>query len=288
VILYFIFSRIDYKKAIGLITQIDSIYIWLLLVTITVIKFFTQVLNWSYCLEIFLEASSEFRRILKTHFIGLALRFFVPGGYATVGKMLYFEAENRKKVFFSILAEKFFGVWIIFFFVAAAYMIYPPSIENNGAGMFVTRLLLQLLGIFVILFPLLVPLLIRRYLGQQLFLNYISAMPKILVVQIVYIVLTFTQYYILLKFFTGELEFYKVALGVSLVLVSNVIPITYSGLGLREATSAWVLPSLAGIDIEVAVGVSLIIFFLNSVLPALPGIWFIIKKEPLLVGDHPE
>ena len=93
--------------------------------------------------------------------------------------------------------------------------------------------------------------------------------------QIIFEFLTFFQYYILLQFFINmNLSFYEVALCISLILVANTIPITFSGLGLRETASAFLLPKI-GIPVEIAVGVSLIIFLFNAILPALPGILLI-------------
>jgi len=278
VILYFIFTKIDLRDTLRLFTQITDAKIWLLIVSVVVVKFFTQVLNWSYSLEIFKGETYPFRKVLKTHFIGLALRFFLPGGIATVGKMLYFDKDDRKRTFMSLIAEKFFGIWIIFFFVAVAYMIFPVSLSSMG--LIVTRLLLWILGILVISTPFMVPLLVRKYLDQQLLENYYSALPKVYIVQIIFIVLTCIEHYILIRYFTGaDINFYNVALAVSLVLIANLIPITYSGLGLREAASAWILPTLAGVNKEIAVGVSLIVFILNGVLPALPGLVLYLKKE---------
>jgi len=285
VILYIIFSRIDARATFALFVQLRW-YILLLVLSITVVKFISQVITWRLCLEIFSLADFPFKKVIQTHFIGLALRFFLPGGYATFGKAVYFPRENSKNTLFSVLLEKFFGIWVIIFFLAVAYMMNPAmsvTLEGNvtppSTAAFVGRLLLSLGGILVILFPFILILIVKRFVSQEIIMRYITALPILLLCQIVYILLTATQYYVLLSAFTDlNLHFVKVSLPVAMILCANIIPITYSGLGLREAAAAFFLPKL-GIAPEVAVGASLIIFFLNAVLPALPGVYYIVRRS---------
>jgi len=285
IILYVIFSKIDARATFALFLQLRW-YILLLVLVITVVKFFSQVVTWRLCLEVFNLAEFPFKKVVRTHFIGLALRFFLPGGYATFGKAVYFPREDSKSTLLSVLLEKFFGIWVIIFFLSVTYMMNPVmsvTLEGNVAPpstlAFAGRLLLHICGVLVILFPFILILIVRRFVGQQIIERYITALPLVLLAQMVYILLTATQYYVLLRVFTDlDLNFLKVSLPVAMILCANIIPITYSGLGLREAAAALFLPKL-GVLPEVAVGVSLIIFFLNSVLPALPGVYYIVRKN---------
>ena len=61
-------------------------------------------------------------------------------------------------------------------------------------------------------------------------------------------------------------------------MIANIIPITYSGLGLRETFAINILAKADAVP-EVAVTSSLTIFFFNLVLPALLGLYFILNSR---------
>ena len=65
---------------------------------------------------------------------------------------------------------------------------------------------------------------------------------------------------------------------VPLIMIANIIPITVSGLGIRETFALEVLGNF-GIEPELAVGTSLTVFFINTVLPALIGLYFLVTKK---------
>jgi uncharacterized membrane protein YbhN (UPF0104 family) len=240
---------------------------WLLLTTI--IKFFLQIYLWKDSLAIVDNFDLSFKNIIKTHFIGLALRFFLPGGHATFGKIFYVNEEKRKQAFYAIIIEKFFTVWIILFFASWAVMfLYKKWI-----------IFAMLLAIILIFCPFIMPIIFRRYIKYEVFDRCYTFIPRIYLVQIVFVLLTFFQYSIIINtFLENGVNLFDLSLIISIVLVANVIPITFNGLGLREIASVMFMPSI-GISAELAVSSSLIIFIFNSVLPAFPGLIYMIGKD---------
>ena len=278
-ILALIFYKIDTKETIAMIAQINLSTI-LLLFAISLIKFISQAFNWGLCLNIVKHHNYEpvnWKIILKTHIIGLILRLVVLGGLGAFGK-IFFINRDKKITTYSILIEKFFIIWIICFFAVWA-VIYAPFVSKldiiNSIGFLPLAFIISIL-------PLFLPKFLKKTSVGYVKDSYIKTLPLLITSQIVFIVLTFVQYYVLLKYFVDfYFSFIDVAILVSFILVTNVIPITYSGLGLRESASVWLLPMI-GVSPEIAVGTSLIIFFFNAVVPALPGLFFIIKKK----GTH--
>ena len=59
---------------------------------------------------------------------------------------------------------------------------------------------------------------------------------------------------------------------------SGLLPISVSGLGVRENLAVFFLAKY-GIPAYAAVGASLFIFFINAIIPALIGLYFIIKRR---------
>ncbi|MDD3051924.1 MAG: lysylphosphatidylglycerol synthase domain-containing protein, partial [Candidatus Cloacimonetes bacterium] len=107
--------------------------------------------------------------------------------------------------------------------------------------------------------------------------QYIRSIPKVAMFQFIFISLTVFQYYVLIEQYF-HISIGKLFIGVPLILSSNTIPITYSGLGLRETFAISVL-SKFDIDPLIAVTASLTIFFFNSVIPALIGLYLLINKK---------
>jgi len=266
IIFYRIKNTSDIKDIFLPIIQNTSLLSLSLLICISIIKFFSQVFNWHFVLKINHNYNCTFRQVIKTHLIGLALRFFMPGGHATFGKVFYMNPERKKETFFSIIAEKFFQSWIIWFFAGWSFMFFY---DKNYIFLFLIALLISII-------PFILPRIFKKYLNNTVKYNYYMILPKIIFSQTAFVFMTFLQYYIILSQIS-QIRFFNTAVSVSLILVANTIPVTFSGLGLRETAAALILPKY-GISIELAVGASLIIFILNSVIPAIPGCFLINTK----------
>ena len=289
IILTIILFKIDKREAVLMILNLNLPTLFLLL-GISLLKFLTQAVNWYFCLTIPISSSMEkdkvgnennksmkhpctFFTIIKTHMIGLALRFLLPGGHGTFGKILYLDPNQKKESFFSIVIEKFFLVWVILFFASWAFVIVKPLFPK------IIFPISFFIAMLVTLCPFIIPALLKKHLSYIQKKKYYYALPKIIASQIIYEVLTFTQYFILLQYFTQmDLNFIDISALIAIILLANIIPITFSGIGLREAASALLLPQV-GVAVEIAVGVSLLIFLFNAVIPAIPGMVFIVTHK---------
>jgi glycosyltransferase 2 family protein len=269
VILWLIFRKIDFGEVWVTALQIDF-YLYILLILITIAKLFTQYKNWEKCLKInvgYIPAKGE---IVKSHFIGLALRFLVPGGHASFGKV-FFVNHSKKATAFSIGIERFMLTWSALLFGSWAGFVYYRNYH-------ITLRLLVVLAVFML--PMLIYL-ASRFLNKkewkEYFARYIKIVPFITIVQAFHVLLTVLQYYLIVRFF-ADVNFTDILVGVPLILLANIIPITYAGLGLRETFSIHIL-SFFSVPAEIAVTASLLIFLLNSVIPAFIGAFFILAAK---------
>ena len=269
IILIFIYSKIDVQMFWVNLTQLSIFTIFILLVT-SILKHITQGLNWYYALSINPKYKPTTYDIIKSYLIGVSLGFVLPGGHATYGKM-YFIKNSKKATFVSVLIEKFFQTWGNLFYASIATFFYFKNLDMS------LRLLIFFIVTFSPLILLLIIYLIPRFRVHIPVLKKIF--PKIILSQMIYIPLSVIQYWLILKSFTG-ITFIQSCISTTLILSSNVIPITFSGLGLREYFAIKVLAQY-GITNTSAVTAALIIFFINSVLPALVGVGYIIQHKKI-------
>ena len=264
-ILWIIFSRINLVEVWKTATQINPT-LFLMLIAISGLKIVTQSKNWEKCLKLSGSYKPEKGEILKSHFIGLALRFIIPGGHATFGKVFYVN-QSKKATAFSVGVERVLQTWSALLFGSWAAVFYykdsSPLLRLSIAGI-------------VTITPLLVffaSRLLKKDRWKEYFTRFSNIIPYITSSQAIFVFLTVCQYYLLVEFFS-DISFATVLMGVPLILLANLIPITYAGLGLRETFSIHIFRSY-GVPVEVAVTASLIVYFLNAVLPALIGSYLI-------------
>ena len=268
-ILWYIFRQIDFSEVFRAASRLNLTIVALLLI-ISVIKFITQFKNWEACLRITTDYQPAKNEVLKSHFIGQALRFLIPGGHATFAKV-YFVTNKKRATLFSIGIERFMQTWTNLWFASWAAMIYFKQFSIN----------LRVGGVIIItLIPVIVywsSRALKKDSWKVYFDQYIKIVPLITLRQFLFVLLTVTQYFLIInQYYT--LGFASLLISVPLILFANIIPITYAGLGLRETFAIYLLRDF-NILPEIAVTASLIVFLINSVLPALVGAILILTTK---------
>jgi uncharacterized membrane protein YbhN (UPF0104 family) len=161
--------------------------------------------------------------------------------------------------------------WSVWFFALWSLFVIVPQLA--------WRVPIIITAIIVSLAPFFMPLILKKFLTFQIIENYYNTLPKVMTSEIILKLLTIIQYYVVLRYLVGpNLSFLDVFVYISVISIANAIPITVSGLGLRETASAWLLPKI-GVPIEIAVGVPLLIFLFTAIIPAIPGIIFIFPSK---------
>ncbi len=267
-ILYMIFSRFDLLKVLSLIA---SLPLWLVLMMIgtTVFKHFTQYKNWKYSLQLNPGYKKIRSEVLSSYLIGIPLRFLIPGGTATYGKMFFVQNTSKLASAMSVTSEKFFMTWMTWTYAAWAALYY-----------FTEYSLWLRLGFAIVctLIPFVVyPLLGRFAKTRSIQPLYAQKAPQIAIFQAVYVFTTIVQLWLVLNHF-ARVSFSAAIMRISLMNFANAIPITISGLGLREYFAIHFFGT-AGISAEQAVSATLTLFIFHDLIPALIGSYILLNTK---------
>jgi len=234
---------------------------WLLIVLAALGNITVQFWRWRLLIR---EYSTDFHPgdILPSFLAGFTFRLILPGGHAEITKIFLLPGRKRGKIV-AFGLERFFQTFIKLMLIAGALgMLFPAHRLLAGmvaAGMLIVYFLTPVLPFWKKIEE-------KPTNGQWTFL-----------VNLGYSLLMFMfmgiQYYLIFwKLYPVRWDFTLAT--VAFLWGSGLVPITISGMGVREWMASYLFP-LQGIPAGEGVAAALVIFFLNSILPALVGIYFI-------------
>jgi hypothetical protein len=267
-ILYLIFSRFDLGQVLRLIAGLP---LWLILMMIgtTVFKHFTQYKNWKHSLQLNPGYKKIRSEVLSSYLIGIPLRFLIPGGTATYGKMFFVQNTSKLASAMSVTSEKFFMTWMTWTYAAWAAFFYFTEYSlwlRFGFAFLCT------------LTPFAVYLLLGRFAKTRTIQPlYARKAPQIAAFQAIYVFTTIIQLWLVLNHFS-RVTFGAAVIRISLMNFANAIPITISGLGLREYFAIHFFGT-AGISAEQAVSATLTLFIFHDLIPALIGSYILLNTK---------
>jgi hypothetical protein len=226
---------------------------------------YIQFRRWKYLVE---RYSINFNSIdlLPSFFAGFAFRLLIPGGHAEFSKIFLLPGKKRGKVLafgmekFSQALIKIFALLIVLPLTFPAYKFYS-----------IFFLLLLVFGYF--LFPR-IPILKNL---QEKDVNYHQVIGMNLIYALGIFIIMGIQYYLLLN------QVDEVSLSAtyhtSVYLWSaGMVPISISGLGVREGLAVYFF-NFYGVSAAHAVATSLFLFTINTIIPALVGVYYIYKNR---------
>lgn len=264
-ILYFLSRKLDFESILETYIRFSR-SVLLIIVLTAVLKLIIEIFNWALYLRLNPAYRGKLPEILRSHLIGHAFRFLIPGGHATLGK-IYFVQNDKISGAIAVFIEKFYQTWVYFLFAAfSAVFFFPKFSLFPKLMLFFIITWLPVLLYFTKIF-------IKKSTYKPYYRKYLKIIPLVSGLQILYMMITVFQYYLLLNNIQ-RINFFASLQAVSLLQFANVIPITYSGLGLRESFAVKTLP-VFGISAELAVATSLVVFLINSVVPALSGVFIL-------------
>ncbi|MDD3806554.1 MAG: lysylphosphatidylglycerol synthase transmembrane domain-containing protein [Candidatus Marinimicrobia bacterium] len=207
--------------------------------------------------------------LLKVFFLGFAFRLTIPGGHGEAAKMLFIQGGTRNRITAYGLEKITISVVILFLLGPAIVFLFP----QHKAFLLVS--LIPLVGI-VLLYRLKGKPWIKKW--QLVGTHYTNIAIKTALLTVVIYGVFISQYWILLRLYS--IDWLTVAAICILVMGASALPISVSGLGIRENTTAWLLADY-GVAPAIGVGVPLVVFVLNVVIPALIGgvILLTLKKK---------
>ena len=266
ILLAWILWRVDKRQLLETITTLD-------IQTIGATIFFSvsiialQYYRWKFLIK---ANSINFNQkdILPAFFAGFAFRLMLPGGHAEITKVFLMPGKKSGKVI-AFGLEKFLETYFKFLLVIAAI----PYLFTSYKVLWY----LSIAGVIALFFLpyLLRSKLIRRFHEKEAEHNKIVTLT-LLYSAIVFIALS-TEYYVLLSG-NHSISYFDTMITVIFIWGAGLIPISISGVGVRENIAVLLLARF-GIPDSTAVGFSLLIFFINTIIPALIGTVFIYKKR---------
>ncbi len=211
----------------------------------------------------------ELKDLLPSFFAGFAFRLMVPGGHAEITKIFLLKGRKRgKAIAFGI--EKGFQTFVKIILVALAIPLVFPEY----------KLLFWSSALIIIIALVSAPLLLKKEKIQKHLEKNVSY-SRIFLLSMAHTIPIFLcialQYFYLLNI-SFEISFYETAIVTVFIWGAGLIPISISGLGVRENLSVFFL-SQFGIPGYTAVAISLLVFFINAILPAIAGVFIIIKRK---------
>lgn len=213
------------------------------------------------------------KQILLSYFSGFTFRFLLPASIGEVGKTLYLPGTTKEKLF-TFLIDAFFCTGVLFFFFGiSAYSLYP----ERWYMLFFSLLYIVLFVVYWLL---------KDRPGIKRFVPERVPYAKIAVSNIVTTIFTYatfaSQYWYLLKDY--DISWLTQSKICYFVIGVGSLPISFAGLGLREGASTFAL-SPFGVPAEAAVGVSLLVFVINVLIPAAVGVILITFFSDLKLSD---
>ena len=267
VLLGWILWRIDRREMV----QTLLAFKWetlLLVFFLALVNLSAQFLRWKYLIKSH-SSHFEYKDLLPSFFAGFAFRLMIPGGHAEITKVFLLPGQKRGKVVaFSV--EKFFQTYIKFIFVLLAFPVFYPAY----------RLLLWSIAAIGAIAYFFLPALwglnfMERFREKEL--SYKRIFFHTLIYSLVIYICLIFQYYFLING-AGSIGIWETLLSVTMIWGSGLLPISVSGVGVRENTAVFFL-AVYGIPASAATGIALLIFFINILLPALIGVAFIFRRR---------
>ena len=266
-LLIWILSRIDRQQMLHTLLQV-KLSILVIILGLAVLNLSNQFLRWKFLVE---QQSSDFNPadLLPSFFAGFTFRLLLPGGHAEISKVFMLPGKKSGKVM-AFAIEKFFQTYVKTILVLAGLPFLFPQL----------KWLFWLIVIGLLLIYPFLPLLSRIHLFrkfQEKEVNYHPIFFRALLHSLGVFVCLILQYFILLNS-VAEIKLSSTFLAVIYIWGSGLIPVSISGLGVRENIAAYILPRY-GVPASTAVGLSLLIFIINAIIPALIGIIFIQHRQ---------
>ncbi len=265
IILFVIFQKINYRGFIETVKNIP-IQIIVSVFIVSLIKHLTQIKNWDMILRLDSDYKLPFKETVKNHFIGAALRLTVPGGHGIYARVFFLD-HKKKSALGSTVLEKFFQIWICLF-------------SGVSAGLFAFKnihLALRIsFAVIVGLLPFALLLLskIKKFSRYKSYSErYSEKFPFIILNQFIFLSLTVCQYFLLLNSMKS-INFLVVASKIPLILMAATVPVSFSGLGIRESVGIKLFAT-EGFKPELFVASAGIVFLFSTVIPAVTGVLFI-------------
>jgi hypothetical protein len=263
-LVYWLLLQVDRERFFTYFMQIDFFtMVWIILLSITGLC--AQLLGWGYLIQ---KNALDFNRkdIFPSFIAGFTFRLMIPGGHAELSKIFLLPGRKRGKAL-AFALEKSFQAYVK---IVMVLMVLPLTFPAYGLYAYGLVLLLVLALFFIPKIKLL-----KEF--KETDSGFLQMMPVMLSFFLINFIIMASQYYLLLNQ-VNDISFLDTTHTVIYLWASGVVPISISGLGIREGLAMFFF-RMYGIPNAYAMATSLFLFVLNQVIPAFAGIYYIHKKR---------
>ena len=241
---------------------------------------FLKVLKWH---SLVIAASSEATTLMdaaKSYFVGMAGGLLTPGRVGEIARAVYLDKHKRSLIVYLVAVDRIFEI-------AAVVLLAMPGLFYY-ADVLVVAVAAILLAIMlaVVYYPEFPLRWLQRFLPRAGKFAVVQKQLALMVLQlknvstgikikqmglalISYMVVILQFHYLLNNYHHSRL--WTAIITQPLIMLTNVLPLTIGGLGIREGT-AMVLLSSFNVPRAASIASAFMLFFLNTALPAFVGI----------------
>lgn len=261
--LIFLFFIIKPQQILGALRDADILWV-LFALLLLLLNLFLQSMRWKFLVTLSKEKVSN-KEIIYSILYSFSYSIFTPARLGEIGRA--FHIANSKKDEMVVLAfyEKFFAFCSLLLFGLISLSFYQSFYY-----------LISVVAVLLLMS-------FSKYIAQHLpyFKKFTSILQKVHIAKIFLISLLFVfvyifQFYLILNAFR-QVNIFSSFFFISIVMLVNAVPITFSGLGLRELASVYFFKQLL-MSTGQAASASLLLFAINILIPTLCG--FILHLRP--------
>ena len=285
-IIIFLLYKIGFDRIYETFLTINLAYLPIILICYVIAEFAGMLNFWILCVPLGLKLN----KITKPFFVSWALSFFVPGKLGELS-IIYFLKKDLEigKSSAVYLFNKFTSFCIILLIAVIGILFFFK--EKNLIYLTIITVVALVIFFLIALHPK-SRYLIRKYILRSYaekfqgfsatFFDFFRKYKKIVALKYILTLIkwlanTAVVYYIFLAF-NQHVSYMNVFLIHAIITTIGLIPITISGLGLKEGSAVF-LYSLIGIGSVVTLDVYLIQLVINYAIAALILIPYIMKRE---------
>ncbi|MCP3682794.1 MAG: flippase-like domain-containing protein [bacterium] len=283
-IFIFILSRIDVPSTLDILLS-TNIFYFLIAVLLLALMFIPKIIRWRYIMSL-QGINYSFKDSLVMYSSALFFGLITPGRLGEIVKASYLKRDGHSigKSVFSVIFDRLFDVlfllifgYIAMFFFAAQFKIHLYAISFSLVfviAAFVFIILKKDLTINILrwLFIRLIPSRYKDGVKENIkeFYNGLKIFNKKTLGVIVMLtffswVAYFVNAFLLAKSLNLNIDFFYFSLSIAIVALVTLIPITFVGIGTRDAALIFFL-SIVGISTEATIALSTLILFMTVIL----------------------
>lgn len=286
-IMFFLVYKIGFATIYETFITIDLAYLPLILIYFVFAEVVGLLNFWILCVPL----GVKLKKIVKPFFVSWALSFFIPGKFGELSIIYFLRHELKMGTSAAIYLFNKFTSFCIIVLIAAIGIIFFFK-EKDLIYLTVITGLVIFLFFLITLHPksrhLIVKFIPKKYSEKfqgfsSTFFDFFKKYKKIVLLKYVLTVIkwvanTAVVYYIFIAF-NQPIPYFSIFLIHAIVSTIGFIPITISGLGLKEGSAVYLF-SLIGISSVITLNVYLVQLVINYIIAAVILIPTMLNQKP--------